>query len=323
MFTPFAYTFIIITDQPWGRPPHSWERRGLIQCDVKYTTSARLHLAEDGQTRSTLLTRVCVRYEDKDGIENNPLHEWDGIYFIEDGGTVCGPWGTTSSLGWAFVFRAKCTLSGPSVSGIVPTEQQRSNIESGLRAAFASNAIAIHDVLRASFHDAAAYTPDPQAIFGGARGCMRYEHVHGNAPNVGLAFLFEHGLWNAVGCQPAQEYYGCPELGEQSCYSMADILQYAGAVAVEVANGPLGLANEVKWGRVDAPRIFCTGELQLSMPDANGGHKEGANMYGSSNVDARLQTVFDSTKGYFEEQLGLELEDWIAYLAGGHSVGGE
>ena len=95
-----------------------------------------------------------------------------------------------------------------------------------------------------------------------------------------------------------------------------------GAVATEVANGP-SIARYVKWGRTDAPRIFCTGELQLTMPDATGGHKEGSNMFGSSNVQSRLQTVFNQTRTYFEEQLELMPEDWIAYLAGGHSIGGE
>ena len=41
----------------------------------------------------------------------------------------------------------------------------------------------------------------------------------------------------------------------------------AGAVAVEAAMGP-SFSNEVKWGRVDAPRIFCNGELQTTLPGA-------------------------------------------------------
>ena len=51
-------------------------------------------------------------------------------------------------------------------------------------------------------------------------------------------------------------------------------------------------------------------------PDAHGGHKEGANLVGSSNVAGRLQKVFDSTKAYFEEQLLLSPEQWVAFLAG-------
>ena len=97
---------------------------------------------------------------------------------------------------------------------------------------------------------------------------------------------------------------------------MADILQFAGAIAVEETMGP-SLASQVKWGRIDAPWIFCTGELQLLMPDASGGHKEGAMTVGSSNVTSRLQIVFDSTKKYFEEQLLLSHEEWVAYLGGG------
>jgi len=314
--------------QPWGRTVESWERRALIQCDVKYSNNAPLHMTDDGETRSTLVTRVCVRFEDKQSLELNPLHSWDDpetnstLYFIEDDGTICGPWGTISTTGNTFRFKAKCTLSGPTVTGIIPTAQERDTIETGIRAALTSGAIQIHDVLRASFHDAAAFTPDPSAIFGGARGCMRYEHVHGNAPNLGLAFLFEPAFWNAIGCRPGKDYDGNIGQGHQECWSMADILVFAGAVASEWAQGPPGLVQSVKWGRVDAPRIFCTGELQTTFPDANGGHKEGSMRYGSSNVEARLQTVFDSTKSYFEQQLGLASADWVAYLAGGHSVGG-
>ena len=308
---------------------HPWERRGLIQCDVRYTDSAPLHMTEDGETRSTLLTRVCIRYEDPSA--SDPKHSFtngtDQVFFNQDSATICGVWGTTSTLGWLLNVKAKCTLSGPNVSGVVPTEAQRDTIENGLRTAFEAGQghMTSHEFLRASFHDAAAYTPNPASIFGGARGCMRYEHVHGNAPNIGLAFLFEHPLWNAIGCQPGKDFdSGSPENGAQSCWSMADILVFAGAVASDVSGGPgMGqLASSVKWGRVDAPRIFCPGELQLTMPDATASHKLGANIHGSSDVNARLQTVHDATKTYFEDQLGLLHEDWVAYLAGGHSIGG-
>lgn len=314
LFINSPLTSLIWTDQPHGRVPYDWERRGLVQCEVKYTNDAPLHRIEDGETRSSLLTRACVRYEDTESGEANPLHYWEPLdLHFSDNGMSCGPWGTTS-FAWLGYIGAKCSLSGPSVKGIIPTEQERAGIKSGFQAAFSSGAIAIHDVLRASFHDAAAYTPDPSGLFGGARGCMRFEHVHGNAPNIGLAFLIEPPLAAAVGCSPGVD--------GDNCFSMADILQFAGGVAVGYANGP-SLAGSIKWGRVDAPRMFCPGELQTNMPDASGGHKEGSNIFGSSNVQARLQTVFYQTKRYFEEQLELEPEDWIAYLSGGHSIGGE
>jgi hypothetical protein len=104
-------------------------------------------------------------------------------------------------------------------------------------------------------------------------------------------------------------------------FSVADILQYAGAVAVEYTQGP-SFSSDVKWGRVDAGYIFCLGELQLHMPDANGGHEEGAFHVGSSDIQGRLEVVFDSTETYFETQLGLTKEEWVAFLGGGHSLGG-
>ena len=92
--------------------------------------------------------------------------------------------------------------------------------------------------------------------------------------------------------------------------------------ADEASAGRTNLYNSLKWGRVDAPRLFCTGELQNYMPDSKGGHKEGTMKYGSSNIQQRLDTVYDTMKVYFEEQLGLTHQQWVAYLTGGHSVGG-
>ncbi len=72
-------------------------------------------------------------------------------------------------------------------------------------------------------------------------------------------------------------------------------------MATEVADGP-AIASSVKWGRPDAPRIFCNGELQSTMPDATG---EGSDVFGSSEVGQRLGAMFFRTKRYFEDQLGL------------------
>ena len=102
---------------------------------------------------------------------------------------------------------------------------------------------------------------------------------------------------------------------------MADAIQFAGAVSIEAANGP-SFSHKIPWGRVDAPRMFCTGELQKQMPDSNGGHKEGTMKYGSSPIKSRLDTVYNSTKAYFEQQLGLSNKEWVASLSGGHSLGG-
>ena len=167
------------------------------------------------------------------------------------------------------------------------------------------------------FHDAVTFSPAADALLGGARGCMSYEHVHGAAPNIGLAFVMEQPLWDAVGCVPGagegQDWLGC--------WSMADVLQYTSLVAIEAAQGPV-FADQMLRGRPDAPRLFCSDELQTTMPGVGGWHKEGSILRGSSNVADRLQTTYDATKAYFEGQLGLTTEEWIAYLGGSHSLGG-
>ena len=256
---------------PWGRendPNHvdlgkcksPWENQGLIQCEVKYADDAPLHMdlngappldAEDAaKTRSTLLTKICIRRSDTNG-ENI----WEYTTFVEEG-KICGEWGIVSGLRtpeWNhFPFNAKCSLSGPSVVGIVPTVAQLENMYNGLLSAFSSKSIKSHEVVRVGFHDAASYSPDVTAILGGARGCMKYEHIHGAAPNIGLAFVMEDSLWNAIGCIPG---VGKGQNGP-GCWSMTDVLQYASMVAVEVAQGPI-FSDQMLWGRPDAPRMFC------------------------------------------------------------------
>ena len=197
--------------------PWNWGDGGLVQCEVRYSDDEPLNVDWDGmeaetgdgdgerKTRSTLLTRVCVRREGEGGPDRAV---WEGRTFNDDG-IWCADWGTTSTANGVFPFFVQCSLSGPSVRGIAPTEEQRERIGDGLRAALGEDGrLEAHDVLRASFHDAASYTPDTAALRGGARGCMRYEHVQGNAPNIGLAFLFDH-LEGAVGCQPGASNCEC------------------------------------------------------------------------------------------------------------------
>ena len=38
----------VLAHQPWGREVHPWERRGLIQCDVRYADDAPLHTTLGG-----------------------------------------------------------------------------------------------------------------------------------------------------------------------------------------------------------------------------------------------------------------------------------
>merc|ERR1712194_949051 len=179
--------------------------------------------------------------------------------------------------------------------------------------AFNSQVLNPAELLRAAFHDASTYNNDPLQVKGGAQGCMRFDHIHGNAANIGLAFFIDH-LPGAVKCSAHWDKWDCP-------FSVADIMQYAGAIAVEYTQGP-SLSSDLKWGRVDAGYIFCLGELQLHMPDANGGHNEGAFHVGPSNIQARLEIVLNSSVAYFEDQFGLSKNEWIAFLGGGHSLGG-
>ena len=112
----------------YGNCKVPWENQGLIQCEVKYTKDAPLHMnvtgvpplsEEDGDhTRSTLVTRVCLRRSDING-----EHAWEESTFV-DAGQTCGEWGITSglrTLQWNyFYFSAKCSLLRPSVTGVVP-----------------------------------------------------------------------------------------------------------------------------------------------------------------------------------------------------------
>jgi hypothetical protein len=41
------------------------------------------------------------------------------------------------------------------------------------------------------------------------------------------------------------------------------------------------------------------------MPDVRGGHEEGALKVGSSDIQGRLEIVYNYTATYFEHQLGL------------------
>ena len=42
--------------------------------------------------------------------------------------------------------------------------------------------------MRLAFHDAGTFSNEAGAMKSGANGCMRFEEVHGSAPNSGLAF---------------------------------------------------------------------------------------------------------------------------------------
>jgi catalase (peroxidase I) len=106
---------------------------------------------------------------------------------------------------------------------------------------------------------------------------------------------------------------------EFSPYSSADLVQFAGLVSVAELNGT-NLTGAFKWGRSDYPWIWCQGEILQSMPDHSGGHKAGWHKHGAGMVAERLRTTFETQKEYFEDNLGLKPEEWVALL-GAHSVG--
>ena len=195
----------------------SWDtqRRGLVQCDVKYMPDIALH--NSSKTVSTFLTRVCVTKETT-MLEKNTLIAWkhtteddnatnrnrtsaeEFIYFDTET-TVCFPWGLTSSTTQRYYFTAKCSLSGPSNHVIaydrIPSPTHKEQMKQRLVQAFHEGSLQLWDMLRVSFHDAAAYMPPARtgrdvddgattpvgrhSIRGGARGCIRYEHVHGKS----------------------------------------------------------------------------------------------------------------------------------------------
>jgi hypothetical protein len=159
---------------------------GNVQCDVRFSEEEPLYQDWGGVTvdtlikRSTLLTRVCVRWED-----DEPL--W------------CADWGTTSDFHQTLAFNARCMLTGPQVEGVIPTVEQRAIMKDGLYNAFQSKILVTSELLRAAFHDASTYHNDPLQVKGGAQGCMRFEHVHGNAANRGLAFFVDN-LPEVINC---------------------------------------------------------------------------------------------------------------------------
>mmetsp|Transcript_41726 Transcript_41726/g.49983 ORF Transcript_41726/g.49983 Transcript_41726/m.49983 type:complete len:915 (-) Transcript_41726:159-2903(-) len=302
-----------------------WGKKALIQCDVRFTDSEPIHTEWGGMSpskeviRSTLLTRICARWS---GFEGETT-----VTFIDNQGEVvefnnvnmlCGDWGTSSTFGNTFPFGAECNLNGPNVVHVIPDEEQRYKMETSIRAAIQQGSVRGADVVRSSFHDAATYTVDPTQTRGGARGCLRFEHVHGNAANEGIAFSIDAigkslgcgGIWNG-------RFTQCP-------WSMADILQFSGAVSIDEMGGPK-FSSRMSWGRPDDAYIFCQGEMQLRMPDADGGHKKGFNEVGpngnGTGAVARLKIVFESTRRYFEDQVGLNKHEWVALL-GAHTIGG-
>jgi len=223
-----------------------------------------------------------------------------------------------------------CSVAGPKAVAPVPSRRQRRIIyDAFAQINTCANGCGLTwpGLLRLAFHDAGTYSVTAGAMRGGPNGCMRFEDVHGAAPNAGLAFGLD-GAPNSMIKKLLEEQKGTArEVGEidqyaeQHPFSQADLYQFAGVVAVaELSGGQVNLTGAFRWGREDAPWLWCQGEAQDAMPDFSGGHKSGWHKHGAARVTERLQTTFETSREYFEGTLGLQPEEWVALL-GAHSVG--
>jgi len=104
-------------------------------------------------------------------------------------------------------------------------------------------------LLRAAFHDAGTYNPATNT--GGANGSFRNER--GDPNHAGL-----RGAFDALDRYYAQINALLPA---GTSISYADIVQLAGAVAVEVTGGPSTIVDSVSVGRVDASGADSTTQL--------------------------------------------------------------
>jgi len=310
----------------FGLATWHWGRKALVTCEVRYNDDAPLHTTwaniqpDKSLKMSTLQTRVCTRWEDR-----GQTVVTFGDHDFGDEDRWCTGWGQSSNFGSLLPFSAKCTVSGPNVSHVIPNEEQRDLIISNTLTAYNQKKITGPPMLRIAFHDAAPYSPKEVGLIkGGPQGCMRFEHIHGNEGNSGLHFTID-SIGPSVGCGWIRnnEFESCP-------WSVADIIQFVGAFAsAEMMDNDNGdqldsIVSNMRWGRHDAPGLLCSGELQLAQPDHDGGHLAGFFVHGSSvggNVTDRLAATFESTRVYFEDRLGLTPKHWVAIL-GAHSVGG-
>ena len=158
-------------------------------------------------------------------------------------------------------------------------------------------------MLRLAFHDAGTFSKNAATkMRGGPNGCMRFGEIAGANANAGLGSV-EADVRSKTGYE----------------HSHADVFQFAGVVAVAAMNGP-DLMESFRWGRVDAPWLLCQGEIAQAMPDHSGGQNAGYHAHGAAKVQERLAATHQSNKDYFEGELGMPPEQWVALL-GAHTVG--
>ena len=281
-----------------------------FSCQVKYATNAPLHPAwgkftASAATRKTLLVKAC---------------------WVDQ--SHCGKWGLVSTPPHTNG-NGECRVAGPRAVAPVPSVRQRKVIYDAIASIPKAKLMGVTfpGLLRLAFHDAGTYSIKAGAMRGGPNGCMRFESVHGAAPNAGLAFGLDTAATDLLrqfinlNQGSAQEVGAIGQWDAISPFSAADLYQFGAIVTVaELSKGRADLTAQFKWGREDAPLLWCQGELQDAMPDFSGGHKSGWHKHGAGKVAERLQTTFDVSREYFEKTLGLTPKEWVALL-GAHSVG--
>ena len=150
-------------------------REGLVTCDTKLSSAAPLHVSHYGftpdptLTRTTLLTRACVRWRmDHSGDDGDVVATFidqrdNSTRAFGDKERWCGPWGTSVGLmrddssGYqALAFSVYCSVVGPQVQHIVPDQDQLNHMKAMLQTTWATDFEEGPALLRMAFHDAAS-----------------------------------------------------------------------------------------------------------------------------------------------------------------------
>lgn len=168
-------------------------------------------------------------------------------------------------------------------------------------------------MLRLAWSDACTYdrTVRKWPACGGANGYVRLEKIYNNPVNAGLS--------KAIALlAPIKEKYTCKnnttkidalsEVAGEASISWADIIQMAGAVAVQHAGGP---RIPIRYGRIDAPfseQLLKQIKPELLMPCANPPYYDG-----TGSADVHVRNVFYNRMGFTNQE--------IVALSGGHTLG--
>ena len=168
-------------------------------------------------------------------------------------------------------------------------------------------------MLRLAWSDAATYdrTIRKWPACGGANGYVRFKEIYSNPVNTGLskaiALLAPIKAKYTYKSRSNGTDFMTEVVGEKSV-SWADIIQMAGAVAVQHAGGP---RVPILYGRVDATyseQLIKQIRPELLMPCSNAPYCDGT---GSAEVHVR--NVFYNRMGFTNQE--------IVALCGGHTIG--